>query len=146
MIGSEKTWRSLGVAASGLALMGSLGVTAMAQSAPAAPVTGDAAAFAAGAVAGPTGEETYQNLCAACHMADAGGATGAGAYPALAANNRLMAGAYPLYVVMKGKNGMPPMGDMLTDAQVADVVNYVRTHFGNDYPSPVLPEQVAAMR
>ena len=29
---------------------------------------------------------------------------------------------------------MPPIGGMMSDAQVADVVNYVRTHFGNAYP------------
>ncbi len=28
---------------------------------------------------------------------------------------------------------MPPLGGMMSDEQVADVVNYVRTHFGNDY-------------
>lgn len=123
----------------GLALVGALAVTATAQTA------GDAAAASA-EVTAVTGEDTYQHLCAACHMPDALGATGAGTYPSLASNPRLMAGAYPLYVVMKGKNGMPPVGDMLTDAQVADVVNYVRTHFGNNYPTPVTPEQVVAMR
>jgi len=131
----------------GLALVGALAATAVAQSAPASPVAADAAAAAPTAVTAVTGEDTYQHLCAACHMPDALGATGAGTYPALASNVRLMAGAYPLYVVMKGKNGMPPMGDMLTDAQVADVVNYVRTHFGNDYTTmPVTAEQVVAMR
>ena len=129
----------------GLALVGALAATAVAQSA--SPVAADAAAAAPAAVVAVTGEDTYQHVCAACHMPDALGATGAGTYPALASNPRLMAGAYPLYVVMNGKNGMPPMGDMLTDAQVADVVNYVRTHFGNDYTSmPVTPEQVVAMR
>ena len=29
---------------------------------------------------------------------------------------------------------MPPLGQMMSDQQVADVVNYVRTHFGNSYP------------
>ncbi len=28
---------------------------------------------------------------------------------------------------------MPPVGSMMSDEQVADVVNYVRTHFGNSY-------------
>ena len=127
----------------GLALVGALAATAMAQS---SPVAADAAAAAPAAVAAVTGEDTYEHLCAACHMPDAMGATGAGTYPALANNAKLMAGAYPLYVVMKGKNGMPPVGDMLTDEQVADVVNYVRTHFGNNYSSPVTAAQVLAMR
>ena len=28
---------------------------------------------------------------------------------------------------------MPPVGAMMSDDQVAAVVNYVRTHFGNQY-------------
>ena len=28
---------------------------------------------------------------------------------------------------------MPPFGRLMTDEQVAAVVNYIRTHFGNDY-------------
>ena len=43
-------------------------------------------------------------------------------------------------------NGMPPLGELMTDEQVADVVNYVRTHFGNDYQDAVLPADVSALR
>ena len=85
-------------------------------------------------------------VCAACHMPDAKGAKGAGSYPALAGNTRLRSGAYPAYVVVKGMNGMPPLGQDMTDEQVADVVNYVRTHFGNDYQDAVLPADVKALR
>jgi mono/diheme cytochrome c family protein len=28
---------------------------------------------------------------------------------------------------------MPPFARMMSDDQVATIVNYVRTHFGNDY-------------
>ena len=41
---------------------------------------------------------------------------------------------------------MAPLGDMMSDAQVADVVTYVRTHFGNSYPGAVSPAEVAAAR
>jgi mono/diheme cytochrome c family protein len=41
---------------------------------------------------------------------------------------------------------MPAIGDMMSDAQVAAVVNYVRTHFGNAYPDAVTVEDVAAAR
>jgi mono/diheme cytochrome c family protein len=41
---------------------------------------------------------------------------------------------------------MPPLGELMSDEQVADVVNYVRTHFGNDYPDAVLPAEVSALR
>lgn len=79
-------------------------------------------------------------------MPDAKGATGAGFYPALAGNKRLKAGSYPVYVLMNGMNGMPPLGQDMTDEQVADVVNYVRTHFGNQYRDAVRPADVSALR
>ena len=41
---------------------------------------------------------------------------------------------------------MPPFGEMMTDAQIAAVVNYVRTHFGNDYSDAVTASDVKAMR
>jgi len=34
----------------------------------------------------------------------------------------------------------------LTDAQIADVVNYIRTHFGNRYSDKVTPDLVKTMR
>jgi mono/diheme cytochrome c family protein len=94
----------------------------------------------------PTGEQIYRRVCAACHMADAKGATGAGTYPALANNPKLAASGYPAYVVVKGLNGMPPIGGMMTDAQVADVVNYVRSHFGNKYKDKITAADVKAIR
>lgn len=95
---------------------------------------------------GPTGEDLYMRVCAACHMPDAKGAEGAGFYPALAGNPRLQSGGYPAYVVINGLNGMPPLGELMTDEQVADVVNYVRTHFGNDYKDAVQAADVSALR
>jgi mono/diheme cytochrome c family protein len=92
------------------------------------------------------GEQLYQAICQGCHMPDAQGAQGAGAYPALAHNKRLIAGAYPVYTVIQGRKGMPSLGSYLSDAQVAAVVNYVRTHFGNHYTDPVSPDLVKAAR
>ena len=43
-----------------------------------------------------------------------------------------------LAVLFRGLKDMPPVGGMMSDAQVADVVNYVRTHFGNAYPGRAL--------
>ncbi len=94
----------------------------------------------------PDGEKLYRRVCAACHMPDATGAQGAGHYPALAKNTKLAAGGYPLFVVMKGLNGMPPLGDMMTDQQAADVVNYIRTHFGNKYKDAVTAADAKALR
>jgi mono/diheme cytochrome c family protein len=93
-----------------------------------------------------TGETLYAGICQGCHMPNAKGAVGAGHYPALAGNPKLEAAGYPLSVVLHGLNGMPPVGEMLTDAQVAKVVNYVRTHFGNNFTDAVTPEDVKAIR
>jgi mono/diheme cytochrome c family protein len=92
------------------------------------------------------GEELYANVCQACHMPDGKGSTGAGTYPSLAGDKALAAAGYAVYVVVNGQNGMPPVGIMMSDDQVAAVVNYVRTHFGNDYPDAVTAENVKALR
>ena len=93
-----------------------------------------------------SGEELYHNVCRGCHMADAKGATGAGSYPSLAANPNLQAAGYPITMVMRGRRGMPPFGDMMNDDQVAAVVNYVRTHFGNNYRDAVTAKDVKDAR
>lgn len=131
----------------GTALLGAIGASAGAQSA-ASPVAADAdGAFgSASKFSETTGEAMYNNVCAGCHMPGGQGAVGAGFYPALARNQKLASGGYPVYVVMKGLNGMPPLGGMMTDQQVADVVNYVRTHFGNRYRDPVSAADVKPLR
>jgi len=83
------------------------------------------------------GEHLYRAICQGCHMPDARGAQGAGMYPALAANPRLASNLYPVAIVLGGKNGMPAFARLLDDAQIAAVVNYVRTHFGNNYTDAV---------
>jgi mono/diheme cytochrome c family protein len=92
------------------------------------------------------GADLYAGVCQACHMPDGKGAIGAGAYPSLADDTNLAAGRYPVYVVVNGQRGMPPVGFMMNDAQVAAVVNYVRTHFGNNYPDAVTAEDVKVIR
>lgn len=93
-----------------------------------------------------SGEEVFHKICAACHMHDAKGAVGAGRYPALAGNANLAVPAYPAMVIVKGLNGMPAVGAMLTDQQVADVVTYVRSNFGNKFKGKITAEQVKALR
>jgi mono/diheme cytochrome c family protein len=92
------------------------------------------------------GAAIYQNVCQACHMSDGRGAAGAGAYPALARDGHVSEPGYPVTVVLKGEKGMPGFAAMLTDAQIAAVVTYVRTHFGNDFADPVTPADVAQVR
>jgi mono/diheme cytochrome c family protein len=92
------------------------------------------------------GEELYANVCQACHMPDGKGAIGAGAYPSLAGDKKLEAAGYPLAIVVNGQRGMPPVGELMNDDQVAAVVNYVRTHFGNNYQDAVTAADVKAVR
>ena len=93
-----------------------------------------------------SGEELFANVCQGCHMPDAKGATGAGTYPSLAADRNLEASGYPIGVVVHGHRAMPPFGAMMSDDQVAAVVNYLRTHFGNHYRDAVTSEDVKAVR
>ena len=93
-----------------------------------------------------TGEALYVNVCQACHMSKGEGAIGAGRYPALAKNEILSSGGYVLYVVLNGQKAMPPFARSMSDEQVAAVVNYVRGHFGNDYPDPVTADDVKGAR
>jgi mono/diheme cytochrome c family protein len=93
-----------------------------------------------------TGEELFTSACQGCHMPDGKGAVGAGKYPSLANDGNLQSGGYPVYVVVRGQRAMPPIGAMMSDAQVAAVVNYVRTHFGNQYPDAVSAEDVKPVR
>jgi mono/diheme cytochrome c family protein len=102
------------------------------------------------------GEQIYTHICQGCHMPDGQGAVGAGAYPKLAADKKFVSWTFVAVTVLDGRNGMPPFGfpagrgtdsgpAHLSDAQIADVVNYVRGHFGNAYKAEVTPEQVAAL-
>ena len=93
-----------------------------------------------------TGEAIYKGVCQGCHMPNAMGAVGAGAYPALAHNSHLQAGAYPALVVLNGRKAMPSFGDSFSDEQVSAVVNYIRMNFGNHYPEPITAAEVSALR
>ena len=92
------------------------------------------------------GETIYRSVCAACHMPDGAGAVGAGTYPALAKNKNLAVASYPVFLVMNGRNAMPSFARRLDDEQISAVVNYIRTHFGNDYNNNVSAETVKTVR
>ncbi len=104
-----------------------------------------APAFAAKPELVHPGAAVYQNVCQACHMANAKGAVGAGRIAALAGNPNLAYPEYPITVVTGGKGAMPWFRGQLTDQQIADVISYVRTHFGNRYKAPVTAAQVAEL-
>ena len=92
------------------------------------------------------GAALYRAICQGCHMPDARGARGAGMYPALAANPKLASAAYPMLTVLQGRRGMPGFADSLSDDQVAEVVNYVRSHFDNHFADGVTSADVARLR
>jgi len=92
------------------------------------------------------GEAIFKGVCQGCHMPDARGAIGAGIYPALAKNAKLEVSGYPVSVIIHGQKAMPAFGQAFDDKQIADVVNYIRSHFGNDYKDSVTPEDVRSAR
>ncbi|MFL9867867.1 cytochrome c [Paraburkholderia fungorum] len=93
-----------------------------------------------------SGEALYNATCAGCHMPDGKGAQGAGHYPALAGNPAVEAAPYVILNVLHGRKGMPSFDDEMNDDQVAAVVNYTRTHFGNRFTGSVTPSQVRSLR
>jgi mono/diheme cytochrome c family protein len=48
--------------------------------------------------------------------------------------------------VLHGQKAMPPFVRLMSDEQVAAVITYVRTHFGNAYTEPVTAEEVKNAR
>lgn len=93
------------------------------------------------------GRQIYEHVCQSCHMADArGGALSPATYPALVDNARLAARAYPAMLVINGQGAMPAFGTMLSDEQVAAVVNYLRGSFGNTYADTLSPDEVKMLR
>ena len=92
------------------------------------------------------GAALFASVCAGCHQPDARGASGAGDYPALTQNKTLASADYLERLLLSGRRAMPPVGQMMSDQQIADVINYVRTHFGNAYDDAVSPADVQAAR
>ena len=94
----------------------------------------------------PDGASLYAHVCAACHQADGAGATGAGAYPALRGDPKLASADYVLGVLLGGQQAMPALGRAMSDAQLADLVNYVRKTFVGSTDDQVSAERAAAQR
>lgn len=105
-------------------------------------------------LASASGEKIFTSICQSCHMPDARGASGAGHYPSLSGTPMLSSAPYMALVIINGRRDMPAFGSTddvglrgvtLTHAQVADVINYVRTHFGNKYNDAITTKQVTAL-
>jgi len=97
----------------------------------------------AGPPAAP-GEALFNDNCAACHQRTGGGVPGA--FPALVGNALVQGPADELAAtVLVGRGGMPAYASELTDAQLAEVLTYLRAAWGNK-ADPVAPEAIAAVR
>jgi mono/diheme cytochrome c family protein len=95
------------------------------------------------------GRTVYQNLCQACHQADGRGMDKLappliGSEFALAASSSI-----PIRIVLNGKEGsvalMPPLGNVLSDEQIAAALTYIRREWGHT-ASPIDAAAVAAAR
>lgn len=96
------------------------------------------------AASAETGQETFKNNCEACHQA-----TGLGikdAFPALKGSKVVLGPpAGVITTVLNGRAAMPAFKSQLNDAQLAGVITYVRSAWGNK-ASPVKPAEVRAKR
>lgn len=101
-----------------------------------------AAAFSAGsALAVEEGPTLFAQNCAACHQAKGEGVEGA--FPPLAGNKFVQGDPKgPAYVLTHGRGGMPNFSDDLDDKQIAEILTYVRTSWGNK----ATPMDAAAVR
>ena len=104
---------------------------------------------------GTAGQSLYQTYCVSCHQAEGQGIPGT--FPPLAKSDYLMADTTrAIETVLNGRNGplevneqqyngtMPAMGH-LKDEDIADILSYVRSSWGNA-GSPVSAAEVAAVR
>ncbi len=98
------------------------------------------------------GKHVYEDACGSCHQANGKGIEGS--VPALAGNGAVTAGE-PYNVIMAVLEGFPAHGTWgamgsfaksLTDDQIADVTNYVRTAWGNGAVPNATPWAVSTWR
>lgn len=89
------------------------------------------------------GAQLYTANCVACHQANGAGVSGV--FPPLSGSEWVKANDPDpvIRILLHGVNGpltvsglkynglMPPFGDKFSDAEIAALVNHVRTHFGN---------------
>ncbi|GAA6736731.1 c-type cytochrome [Thermus oshimai] len=87
------------------------------------------------------GETLFTRVCASCHGAQGQGGVG----PTLQNNTRLQDVSFLVEAVTKGLGYMPPVAANLTNREVAAVLTFVRTSFGNSY-GLVDEEEVARLR
>jgi mono/diheme cytochrome c family protein len=102
------------------------------------------------------GKQIYEQTCLPCHQADAGGVQGM--TPPLRKSPYVQgASARLIGILLQGlntgveidgdtyTNPMPPFGATLKDEDIADVLSYLRSHFGNK-AGPISKLQVSRIR
>ena len=101
------------------------------------------------------GKKVYNSVCLACHMADGSGVPGM--HPPIYESDFVNGNPEQLIkIVLEGMSGkvevkgevynsiMPPQA-FLSNQQIADVLTYVRSNFGNN-AGPIAPEDVQKLR
>ena len=101
------------------------------------------------------GKKVYDSVCLACHMADGSGVPGM--HPPIIESDFVNGDPGKLIgIVLNGISGklevkgevynsiMPPQAN-LTDQQIADVLTFVRSNFGNN-AGAITPEEVQKVR
>ncbi|MFY8208259.1 MAG: c-type cytochrome [Caulobacter sp.] len=103
-----------------------------------------ATSLAAPAVASADGKSLYMDNCSACHQVSGKGVKGA--FPPLA-GAPLVQGPPKVLIttVLNGRAGMPAFKDDINDADLAAILTYARTTWGNK-GSVIKPADVAAAR
>ena len=74
-----------------------------------------------------SGADTFKAKCAMCHGADGGGKAAMGTKPLGSADIQKMSDADLTAAITNGKGKMPAYKGKLTDAQITDLVKFVRT-------------------
>lgn len=107
------------------------------------------------AVVNEAGKKVYDQYCLVCHQADGNGVPNA--FPPLTETEYVNGDTERLIeIVLNGLsgeievngvvyNGVMVAHNFLTDQEIADVITYVRSNFGNNAPA-VTADEVAAVR
>ena len=147
-------YESIRTASALLAMLWALGAF---WSPPAAAQAEGVGMFSGGKLNITSGAEIYRSICQGCHMPDGKGAMGAGRYPALAGDGSLAATQFRAMTLLEGRRNMPAFGGTgdvglffsvptLNDEQIAAVINYVRSSFGNHFKGQITVAEVKALR
>ena len=104
-----------------------------------------------------TGEQVYTSVCLSCHQATGQGLTGV--YPPLAGSEwPVKEPSIPIRIVLHGlmgeievagnkyNNVMSPQGMLLNDQEIANVLNYVRSSWGNKADVEITADMVQEQR